>query len=421
MSQQLLQIPSQSDALIIGCFKKVAKEFGVDNISISVVGYPGIGSISLAEDNEDIETILEVDAALIDTITINVRGISVGYHRGGAVNYNGQQKLKSPYFDELVFHQGNNIKLEGKDRIRLTAMFSKDLSPYTPERGLGETPQQIHLSAMHNATLERLERVNENLVKSSHEYRHKLDGEYAEKVKEFEKSINEKEASLEVGYRKCCDELEVEKKELEERRKYLDDKDNTHARREIRKDILKEIKVRQKEFKLTTGTVGLRKPIFVAMIFLVSIFIVGAVWTGNELIVKNLSGNDLIFTLFKQALFTFGAVGSLIFFIRWMNRWFEQHSLTEFHLKQFELDMERASWLVETSLEWKDAKGTTMPPELMQSLSTNLFSDREEVENLAHPADQLASALLGSASAVKLQAGDSLIEIDPKKLKKQEK
>jgi hypothetical protein len=102
-----------------------------------------------------------------------------------------------------------------------------------------------------------------------------------------------------------------------------------------------------------------------------------------------------------------------------MNRWFEQHSLTEFHLKQFELDMERASWLVETSLEWKDAKGTAMPPELMKSLSTGLFNNRDEVEQVVHPADQLASALLGSASAIKLQAGESSIEVDPKKLKKQ--
>ena len=40
---------------------------------------------------------------------------------------------------------------------------------------------------------------------------------------------------------------------------------------------------------------------------------------------------------------------------------FEQHAQTEFQLKQFELDMERASWIVETSLEWKDAKGTSIP------------------------------------------------------------
>ncbi|MBN8094390.1 hypothetical protein [Vibrio vulnificus] len=418
MSQQLLQIPRQSDASVIECFKDVAKEFGVNQFSISVVGYPNLGQINLSEENEDLIAIAKAESALIDSVSINVSGLPVSYHRGGTVNFNSQQKQKSPYFDELVFTQNSNIQIGGQDRIKLTAMFASRLSAYTPERGVGETPEQVQLSAIHNATLERLERLNEELVNSTHDYRKKLDNEFSEKSDDLEKSFEQRKKALEEKYSEAHKALEEEKKSLEARRKELDDKDNTHARREIRKDILREIKNRQQEFKLTQGTVALRKPISIAMIVLVSVFLFGAGTTGYELFSKSPSGNDLIFTLVKQVLYTFGAVGSLIFYIRWMNRWFEQHSLTEFHLKQFELDMERASWLVETSLEWKDAKGTAMPPELMQSLSTNLFSDRDDVEHIVHPADQLASALLGSASSIKLRAGDSSIEVDPKKLNK---
>lgn len=419
MSQQLLQIPRQSDASIIECFKKVAKEFDIDKFSISVVGFPNLGQVTLSEKNEELDAIIEADTALIDTVSIQVSGFPIAYHRGGTVNFNGQQKQKSPYFDELIFTQNNNIEIGGKDRIIITAMFANQLSAYTAERGLGETPEQVQLTAIHNATLERLEKLNGELITSTHEYRNNIDAEFSEKAEKLEQSYESKGQSLEQKYSEAHKALEEEKTGLETRRKELDDKDNTHARREIRKDILKEIKNRQQEFKLTQGTVLLRKPITIAMIILVTIFLTGAVTAGIELFNRSLSGNDLILTIIKQACYTLGAVGSLIFYIRWMNRWFEQHSLTEFHLKQFELDMERASWLVETSLEWKDAKGTAMPPELMQSLSANLFSDRDDVEHVVHPADQLASALLGSASAIKLQAGDSSIEVDPKKLKKQ--
>ncbi|CCK74953.1 hypothetical protein OLEAN_C07770 [Oleispira antarctica RB-8] len=129
--------------------------------------------------------------------------------------------------------------------------------------------------------------------------------------------------------------------------------------------------------------------------------------------------NKIIIAGIKQGIYSAGAIGSVIFLIRWMNRWFELHSQSEFELKYFELDMERASWIVETSLEWKDAKGTAIPSELLDSLSKNLFSqDKEKLDPLNHPADQLASALMGSASSVKLKAGDSSIEIDPKKLLK---
>ena len=116
-------------------------------------------------------------------------------------------------------------------------------------------------------------------------------------------------------------------------------------------------------------------------------------------------------------------IGSILFLIKWQNRWFEQHSTAEFHLKKLELDMERASWVVETALEWSSANATAvpMPNELLQSLTKNLFSEaKEDTVQLIHPADQLASALLGSASGIKLKTGNTEIQIDPKKLSKAE-
>ncbi len=419
MSQQVMQVPRQSDKAVVECFKDIAEQFGIEKFSVSVIGHPSLGQINLNEGNEDLDTIVNADSTLIDTLSINISGLPLVYHRGGTVNFNGQQKEKSPYFDEVIFTQNNNITLNGEDRIRVTAKVAEKLSAYSPERGLGETPEQVRLSAIHNATLERLEGLNENLVNSTHDYRNKIDSEFSEKTKSLENDFLEKSKTLDEDFRIKNESLKSESDDLERKRQELDDKDNTHARREIRKDILQEIKNRQQEFKLTDGTVGLRRPIFVSMVILIIVFVTGALLTGAELLVKDLSGNDLIVAIIKQAFYSAGAVGSLIFFIRWMNRWLEQHSQTEFHLKQFELDMERASWLVETSLEWNDAKGTTMPPELMKSLSANLFQDKAEVEHVAHPADQLASALFGSASSIKLKAGDSLVEIDPKKLNKQ--
>lgn len=419
MSQQALQIPRQPDVLIIQCFKKAAEKFGAKQVNANIIGYPSYGAVDIDDIEKEFDLIIKSDTAIIETLSINISGFSVSYHKGGITNLNGASKAKSPYFDDIVFTDNTSTELDRQKRLKLSSFFAKEFHAYRPERGLGETPEQVQLSAIHNATLERLEELNKKLISSTHDYRTKLDDEYSEKDKKLSQQVEDKKKNLEENYLKEHQQLEGEKASLEARRKELDDKDNTHARREIRKDILKEIKRRQEEFKLTQGTVALRKPISIAMIILVSIFIVGAVSSGVELFKNSLTGDNYAFTLIKQVLYTFGAVGSIIFYIRWMNRWFEQHSLTEFHLKQFELDMERASWLVETSLEWKDAKGTAMPPELMQSLSTNLFTDRDEIEHVVHPADQLASALLGSSSSIKLQTGDSVIEIDPKKLKKQ--
>ncbi|MGR9116514.1 MAG: hypothetical protein ACU85E_12170 [Gammaproteobacteria bacterium] len=160
------------------------------------------------------------------------------------------------------------------------------------------------------------------------------------------------------------------------------------------------------------------------MLVLTGLLGAGAIQAAFEFI-KAINSNDtpLLYSLAaRQLLFTFGAVGSLIYFIRWLNRWLEQHAQAEFQLRQFQLDIERASWIVETTLEWNDAKGTTIPDKLLESLSRNLFKDTsQQPEQAVHPTDQLASALLGSASSIKLKAGDSEINIDPKKLNKADK
>ncbi len=237
----------------------------------------------------------------------------------------------------------------------------------------------------------------------------------------MEKSQVDKEQELQNKHQKLIDELKIKETEFEEKQKALDSKSNTHARRQIRKDIIGEIKKRQTEFKLTNGTNELRLPIAISMIILIIIFLCLSAYSLLNLYQTISSTNTMAIWISaaKQIIYSFGLIGSVLFYIRWQNRWFEQHSLAEFHLKQLELDMERASWIVETSLEWNDAKGNTMPNELLKSLSKNLFSDStEQAEGLVHPADQLASALMGSASLVKLKAGDAELEIDPKKLRK---
>ncbi|WP_348719983.1 hypothetical protein [uncultured Alcanivorax sp.] len=120
----------------------------------------------------------------------------------------------------------------------------------------------------------------------------------------------------------------------------------------------------------------------------------------------------------KQILLS-GAFGaSVIFYVRWMNAWFSQHASTEFQLRQFQLDIERASWVVETALEWKDAKGSTIPAELLGPISNNLFGAESTDSSVVTPADELASALLGTASKVRLNVAGSELELDGKKLNK---
>ena len=281
--------------------------------------------------------------------------------------------------------------------------------------------EQEELASIHEATLSRLEELNEKLIFDSHEYRKNLETEHLSKLHALEEAFSTREQELTKNYQRLSEQLQEKEQAFEERKKELDSKSNTHARRQIRKDIISEIKKRQTEFKLTSGTNSLRTPVAASMLGLIVLFIALAGFSIRDFY-HALTLNDtsaLWIPGLKQVIYSFGAVGSILFYIRWQNRWFEQHSLAEFQLKQLELDMERASWIVETSLEWNDAKGNPIPPELLDSLSRNLFTPQgEKVESLVHPADQLASAIMGTASMVKLKTGNTEVEIDPRKLRR---
>ena len=420
MSDQRIKIPRASDKALISCFRELAKITGVSQININALGFANIGAVDLdAELPDSLELILKKNSAIIDTISLSLPALPISFHRGG----NHQPQDKSGIFDEIVFRRNNNQgAIDNEVIIEAIATINKKLKAFDAKRSAaGPSEEQAQFDAIHNSNIERLESLNEELVKSTHDYRLQLDREYGERLAKLEADLDNKKTSLDEEFASKESTLSEQVAELERKRKELDDSSNTHARREIRRDILKEIKSRQTKFSLTEGTNSLRKPIAIAMLGLIGIFVVLAGVSVKEFY-DVLQGNDInkiIIAGIKQAVYSAGAIGSVIFLIRWMNRWFELHSQSEFELKHFELDMERASWLVETSLEWKDAKGTAIPPELLDSLSNNLFShDKEKIDPLHHPADQLASALMGSASSVKLKAGDSSIEIDPKKLAK---
>lgn len=417
MSEQRIKIPRAADKSLIGCFKELAELTGINQVNISALGFINIGNVDLSsESHEIVDLLIKKNSAIIDTISMNYPGLSISFHRGGS----SQPQDKSGIFDEILFRQNNQVTVESAIAIEIVTTINRKLKAFDPKRSsTGSTDEQAQFDAIHISNIERLESLNENLVKNTHDYRIQLDSEFGVKVDKLEETAEENRKKLEAEYVAKVELLKVEIEELDNKRKELDDSSNTHARREIRRDILKEIKSRQSKFSLTQGTNNLRKPIAILMLGLVAIFVALSAISIKEFY-DVLQGDDLnkiLIAGIKQAIYSAGAIGSFIYMIRWMNRWFELHSQSEFELKHFELDMERASWIVETSLEWQDAKGTAIPPELLDRLSNNLFTrEKENIDPLQHPADQLASALMGSASAVKLKAGDSSIEIDPRKL-----
>ena len=114
--------------------------------------------------------------------------------------------------------------------------------------------------------------------------------------------------------------------------------------------------------------------------------------------------------------------GTIGFYIKWADNWARQHADEEFKLRQLELDFDRASWLVEMALEWKEERGAEIPKELVDRLSRGLFVKGSSKGELKHPAQDLASSLLGASAALKIDVpGLGQLQLDRKGLNRFQK
>ena len=299
----------------------------------------------------------------------------------------------------------------------ISAILGKELKSYYEAR-------ESELSRLESIVVDAQKRV----LASSLESQRRLDDSFQEKRLELEAELKERAAQLEERADAREADLEKREKVLEERLKDLDDRANRHARRGIRKDLKKEFEKRSSEFQLTEGTQKLRGSIWWFTVVLIALFGLGFVvstWFSFQALadLSKVSSTALTLIIVRQVLLGLAFGGTSIFFVRWNNRWFEQHASEEFKLKRMEIDFDRASWLVEMALEWKDEKGSEIPARLLDGLSKNLFQDQHDDHSDLHPVDQLASALLGSSSGLKLTlpGGIGTLDIDRKGIKQLEK
>jgi hypothetical protein len=124
----------------------------------------------------------------------------------------------------------------------------------------------------------------------------------------------------------------------------------------------------------------------------------------------------------KTSIGILSLAGAIGFYIKWADNWARQHADEEFKLRQLELDVDRASWLVEMALEWKEERGTEIPKELVDRLSRGLFVKGSSKGEIQHPAQDLASSLLGASAALKIDVpGLGQLQLDRKGLNRFQK
>lgn len=387
------QIFKDIDSKIVKSLKAIAAECeapGEARLTFSLVDGMNINIIAQLEDidkNESLNQILKAKAGIINTTTLalpNLHNSSIQVKRGETsdivtVNISTQHTDEESVAKLLVSAQKHfraYVRTESTDKL-----LGDELAEFYRRREEG---------------LLRLEELSQKLIEDNEKYRHKLDDEHAQFEKDLKKGYDDKETSLSDTFIKKEKKLEKQKEELEAHAKDLDDRGSKHARRAIRQDLKKALADRATEFTLTEKTTKKRNPIHLLFILLLA----GIAFFVFEAL-RSTSGVELTIRLFLGAA---GFATTLIYYIRWNDAWFRQHADEEFRLKQLELDIDRASWVVEMAMEWSDDKGSTIPDELIDRLTAGLFQRTDSGNpKPKHPTEDLASALLSASSGLTLK------------------
>jgi multidrug efflux pump subunit AcrA (membrane-fusion protein) len=203
--------------------------------------------------------------------------------------------------------------------------------------------------------------------------------------------------------------LESDREALAERQRRVADREALHERRakgeRLRDDLLK----RRTDTSLSAETNNTRRVVHAVCV--VALLVLGAAFFG--LLPLPLDGDSDVSVWAQQIrrVLVGGALGGVLwFYIRFTSDWFRRHSETEFRLRQFELDVDRANWLVEVTREWADAK-VEPTPGLIDAISRGIFASAEErAEVPASPLSELARQM-GRGEQLRLKIGENEVEV----------
>jgi hypothetical protein len=271
-----------------------------------------------------------------------------------------------------------------------------------------------HFRAREDA-LARLESIIDRNIEKFDQKRSELDTAHAARQAELESTYETRLHELESRVADKEKLLEAKADELNQRSKRLDDRSNTHVRRDIREKLLTAIKDVDR-FKFTPETVTRRRWVLWSFAGFLIILLIPTAFLFYK---QYTSATFDPWTFGQKIAFSATFIVSAGFFLKWLNNFAAKSAAEEFRLKQLQLDIDRASWLVELYFESVAAGDKSgLPAELLSRLSSNLFANEDTKHESVTAADAFASALVSSAGKARINLPGVDIELDKQGLRK---
>lgn len=418
-------VPRLNDRDLIRAFEQVAQEFFEEG---SKVDYHDQFGDLISKDA--IELLKEFAGYEISAAVLTIQDITFHLSR---THSNYQSSLETDEIEYRFDGKPQNHGARPKDRNTFFKADARLQRALAEPLALAKTSEEYSTTLSHGTILERMESVAALLIEKNDEFRRQLQVEHSEnesrRQKELDALISVEREKSEEHRSRLAEEftkrhltLDETQKELDALKKSLDDRNNTHVRREIRTTISSIISDRLQNFTVSKATKTQYLTVNAASIGGFVILAAATIYFGAQIQIDPATkkyGPESIALIIKSASFGAATIALGSWYLGWLNRWFQRIADSEFKLQQFRLDIERASWLAETVLEWKSSSQEPFPELLATRLSDGLFqSTGSSADGPRTPASHLAEALFGSASSAKIRVGDNELNFDRSGIKR---
>lgn len=405
-------IPRLLDREVLDALVQIANEIPIDNCLFMAQGIDGSVHVSVPVNETEGHAQLRQVTDLMSSAFITL----------GLYGRNNQELVRvtrpdSSPFDQLHFNwqSASQAPLKPDQFISLVAAAKEKLRAIQLNAEIPVTGLQSFddVTKARFGVIDELRSLASQLTIKAHDHATALERKHTERVAALEAAAASTRSGMEKELAAERAKLQERAKALDEREQEIDRSDAKSARRKLREELQRTLQEHSKRFELSSNTRRLRIPV---MALLLAILMGTGFMSYLSFVDLNKAVSDanndwwrIALVSIKQVFFAATFLGFAAYTLKWHEGWSKRHADAEFRFKQLQLDIDRASWVVEVAQEWHKDQGTEVPAELLAQLSHHLFAEHSDGEEAP---ENLTTAVLGAATRLKFASPAGELELD---------
>ena len=411
MNNHAIRTARLTDGQIVDLIIAVREHLGFDTATIRFGAGADVDIASSSSDTELEKYRGNRHAILSLDVHSAQANLSISFRRGICENSeqpNGNRQA-SPYFDEIFIHSRNTNRPANADSIiKYIDVVEKTIGEVS--RTFEGQDQNVidvlrvemsALNEIYRNMLKDLADERNRLLKGFQDQRQSLEEDRRAARKKIDEEAEQRQRDFQSHMAREDDKISKQKHQLDAREQELDNRQHMHVRRELREKIIDEFKRRSKAPIVSKSAARMRWTVF-SLTLLAGIGLAGfGLWTFYLLVGTEFEWSSYWLLVARAAILSVGGIGLFLYAIRWLRSMYLDDVWTTRHYDNYRDDIDRASFAIETIMEFSSEKeGIAAPEAWIEGVCRNLFrSDVGDQVEGGRQADALIDLLKSISSA----------------------